>query len=219
MNTGKKSKYWGLIVYPDSAPDDWISLLEDLYVPFAVSPLHDRDVDKNGILKKAHWHVVFQFSNSTTSGIVKRAAVLTHSPGYIPLVSGSGSYQYLTHMNQKDKFQYSSDEVKIYNGFVVPDVSGDEDDGCKNMKELFKYVRDNRIAEYSVLLDRLVDESRDDLFMLAVRNAYSLRSYLMSVHYVDEHILKCATDMIHMDEDRIPSLYSHGEYKQMAFIE
>lgn len=218
MNTAQKSKYWGLIVYPDSAPSDWLSLVEELYVPFAVSPLHDRDVDSDGNFKKPHWHVVFQFSNSTTSGLVKRAQVICHSPQFIALSSGSGSFLYLTHENQKDKFHYSSDDVQLFNGFDVSALD-EKDNRCVSMKRLFKYIRDNHISEYSILLDRLIEDSLDELFMLAVRNAYALRTYLISQSYVDERIVACAKTLLEVEETRVPSLYSPGEYKQFSFSE
>ena len=40
-----KSRTWGAVVYPESAPDNWIEILEETRIQFAVSPLHDKDVN------------------------------------------------------------------------------------------------------------------------------------------------------------------------------
>ena len=54
----KKSRYWTFLIYPDSAPKNWYELLEELHLPTCVSPLHDRDVNPDGEIKKPHYHVM-----------------------------------------------------------------------------------------------------------------------------------------------------------------
>lgn len=46
-----KSRTWGAVVYPESAPEDWLKILEETRVQFAVSPLHDKDTDPYGEIK------------------------------------------------------------------------------------------------------------------------------------------------------------------------
>ena len=40
----QRSTTWTFLVYPDSAPNDWIDILKGLHVPFILSPLHDKDI-------------------------------------------------------------------------------------------------------------------------------------------------------------------------------
>lgn len=47
-----KARTWGMVVYPQSAPEDWVELLRETYIQFAVSPLHDKDVNPDGEIKK-----------------------------------------------------------------------------------------------------------------------------------------------------------------------
>jgi len=42
-----KTRYWAFIVYPESAPKNWLSILEDLHMQALVSPLHDKDLDRH----------------------------------------------------------------------------------------------------------------------------------------------------------------------------
>lgn len=53
-----KTRAWTFIVYPDSAPDNWRDILDDLHIPWCESPLHDKDQNPTGEQKKAHWHVL-----------------------------------------------------------------------------------------------------------------------------------------------------------------
>lgn len=53
-----KTRYWAFVVYPESAPKNWLSILEDLHMQALVSPLHDKDLDSEGHPKKPHWHVL-----------------------------------------------------------------------------------------------------------------------------------------------------------------
>ncbi|MFR2030007.1 MAG: Rep family protein [Collinsella sp.] len=51
-----KTRHWAFIVYPESAPKNWLSILEDLHMQALVSPLHDKDQTASRP-KKPHWHV------------------------------------------------------------------------------------------------------------------------------------------------------------------
>lgn len=52
---------WTFIVYPESAPENWRSLLDDLHVPWVEGPLHDKDTNPDGTPKKPHWHCLMDF--------------------------------------------------------------------------------------------------------------------------------------------------------------
>lgn len=76
-----KSRYFTFLVYPESAPEEWIDKLEETGFPMAISPLHDKDLDKNLmekrgdgeiIYKKAHYHVLLVLSNTFTAGAVRK---------------------------------------------------------------------------------------------------------------------------------------------------
>ena len=58
-SSDNRARIWAAVVYPDSAPENWRQLLDDLHIEWVESPLHDRDVNETtGELKKAHWHIV-----------------------------------------------------------------------------------------------------------------------------------------------------------------
>ena len=53
-----KTRSWSFIVYPESAPSNWIDILNDMHIEIIISPLHDKDTDPDGEVKKAHYHVM-----------------------------------------------------------------------------------------------------------------------------------------------------------------
>ena len=69
----EKARFFTFLLYPDSVPEDWISKLELLDVPIAISPLHDSD--KSSVegqeYKKAHWHIIYVAKNPVTTDSVR----------------------------------------------------------------------------------------------------------------------------------------------------
>ena len=103
-----KKRNWGFIMYPDSAPSDWKSVLESTGLMIAVSPLHDRDVFSEedekqnpaniaGSLKKPHWHVLLHFDGPTTKNAVSAVSELVGASLPVPVVSLRGYYDYISH--------------------------------------------------------------------------------------------------------------------------
>ncbi len=136
---------WNVIVYPESAPENWIELLRERQFRFAVSPLHDMDewkhdnpeyinqdtgekiekgsLYKRGDKKKAHWHVIILLDQRTAyTDINAELQQLLHCPYIQKCRSVFDSYNYFLHMNAPDKYQgYSKDDIQEFNGFrVVP---------------------------------------------------------------------------------------------------
>ena len=64
MAKEQRSSKWTFLFYKESAPADYIEVLEELHIPFILSPWHDKDVNrKTGELKKAHKHGAFFFES------------------------------------------------------------------------------------------------------------------------------------------------------------
>ena len=58
----QRSNKWAFLFYKESASEDYLNVLEELHVPFVLSPWHDKDVNRStGEFKKAHKHGAFFF--------------------------------------------------------------------------------------------------------------------------------------------------------------
>ena len=73
--------------------------------------LHDKDVDEDGVIKKAHYHVVLRFPNQTWSSALAKELGIADNYLEKPR-SFDNALMYLIHYNDSDKYQYSIDDVK-----------------------------------------------------------------------------------------------------------
>lgn len=53
MAKEKRSNKWAFLLYQESAPENYLDILEEMHIPFVLSPWHDKDVNKEtGEFKK-----------------------------------------------------------------------------------------------------------------------------------------------------------------------
>ena len=115
--TVKKVRAIAGILYPESASADWQNKIADLHMMALVSPLHDSDVQADGSPKKPHYHVMLIFDGPVA---VDRAAKLLQDIGcidYTQSIHSVTSYaRYLCHLDDHDKHQYDTNDIKAYGG-------------------------------------------------------------------------------------------------------
>jgi hypothetical protein len=180
-----KSRNWVFIVYPESAPKNWQEMLQETRLRMAISPCHDKDVDENGTddhAKKAHYHVILCWDGgSTTYSVVKRITDSLNAP--MPQVCGSvrGSYRYLTHKDNADKYQYDERDIVNLNGFNILDytelTSREIDEIFIKLTELARY---SSISEYDEFCNYLLDNGQYAEFSIARKNTIYFDKYITS---------------------------------------
>lgn len=176
-----KNRSWVFIVYPESAPDDWVDQIRELHLPMAISPLHDKDVNETGEPKKPHYHVILSFDGPTTyknaNNLVQR---ITNGPIVKPCHSIRGSYRYFTHMDNPEKFQYDDNEIRTYNSFEVALTETDED---FIKRAIVSIILVNRIQEYAELMIVLEFEFGTEFARVARRNHAFISSVVTSIRH------------------------------------
>ena len=154
-----KKRHWCFVVYPESAPEDWRTQLEQRGIVCAISPLHDKDINPDGTPKKAHWHVIACYDGPTTFNAVKTITDSLNQPIPQPLDSVKGYYRYLTHMDNPEKHQYDAKDITTINGFDVRDYISLTGSQIIDLKmKIQKLIRDMDIDEYSDLMFYLLDQ-------------------------------------------------------------
>lgn len=162
MVNDKRGRYWAFLVYPDSAPIDWKDKIQRVGCPFAVSPLHDKDINEiaesDGSirmeLKKAHYHCVICYNNSTTFKSVKEN-ICDVVNGPIPqlISSPKGAVRYFTHMDNPEKYQYDPSEIFVSNGFDLDEFKKLNYSQIQDIKfSLVRYIYDKSITNYMDLV-------------------------------------------------------------------
>lgn len=175
-----KKRHWLYIVYPESAPSDWMEMLKQTGLQFAVSPLHDKDVDVAGNLKKPHWHVIVSFEGPTTFNTASSYCEVTKGPYPKVCENVRGSYEYFTHKNDADKYQYLPAEIKEFNGFQV-DISKKE--VLRIKKELSQLIFNEditEIMEFDVMVRMLYG---DEYYEVASSCTYYFNALIKSLHH------------------------------------
>lgn len=182
-NKSSRTRNWSILVYPDSAPENWRELIDDLHIEWIESPLHDRDVNSStGEIKKAHYHVDLLFSGLKTYEQVVEVIEPLNCPIPKRTLSVKGSVRYMAHLDNPEKFQYDPADIVAHGGVDLADLlkpSATERYGM--IREMCEYVRENRIIEFQELMDYAMAEKFDSWFPLLCDNsAYVVGQYIKS---------------------------------------
>lgn len=182
-NKSSRTRNWSIIVYPDSAPENWREMIDDLHIEWIESPLHDRDVNPGtGEIKKAHYHVDLLFSGLKTYEQVVEVIEPLNCPIPKRTLSVKGSVRYMAHLDNPEKFQYDPADIVAHGGVDLADLlkpSATERYGM--IREMCEYVRENRIIEFQELMDYAMAEKFDSWFPLLCDNsAYVVGQYIKS---------------------------------------
>lgn len=169
-------------VYPEHLIDDNkppIEVLKDCLFgySYAISPLHDRDLNDNGEFKKPHYHVNIKFRSAITqNSVIKK--LITAFANYGGDFVGNFSYlgnnpsecsvqparssqssldRYLIHLGYDDKVQYNADDIftMCYNLDLGTDLTGVMQNVidyvlspvCHNFSEAVIYFRSNNMID------------------------------------------------------------------------
>lgn len=184
-----KKRNWAMVLYPESAPEDWREQLQKTGLQCAISPLHDKDVNPTGEPKKPHYHVIMCYSGPTAYSVVKRLTDSLNQPIPQALEQVRGYYRYLTHEDNPEKAQYSKADIETINGFCIGDfVELTKSEVVKLKREIQTFIRDNYICEYADLMDLLMDagEAMADHYEVASNNTLFFDRYLGSRRYKTE---------------------------------
>lgn len=208
---------WRVILYPESLKPNWLSILKASLIQFAVSPLHDLDVwteeDQHfdplvhvvGELKKPHYHVVAHFGGPKTIQYVRPLfdQLISVSPEFeresnghaniIPAFDLGQAVRYLVHYdNDRTKHHYDQASIQSFNGFDVNKFFKlTKDQEADLTRSIRAFIRNNKIFEYSVLLDELGDVTEDDprfyeyneMYIYCLKHTILLNSYVRSFKF------------------------------------
>lgn len=184
MAKQKKSRYWAFLMYPDSRPVDWEDQLQSTGLPIAISPLHDRDTNDDGTIKKPHWHVLLCFDGPTTLNCIQDISARVNGTTIIPVNSVRGMYRYHLHEDNPEKFEYwkypEEYQRTFINGFDIKDYSSLTSQEEVAMHALiFRYINEQKIFEYSDLVDYCMNEDMQ-AFDFVVHHTLVFNSYCAS---------------------------------------
>lgn len=212
-----RSRVWAFLVWQESALENWKILLSAEHIPACISPLHDKDIytdldkvydSENGdeehsfiesgkLFKKAHWHVILNYSGPKTLNQVKELTDKLRASRPIRVEDIGGYTRYLIHIDDKEKFQYNINEIVAFAGYDYKfyfELSKSQVYDC--IESICRYCRDNHIVEFSDLIDFALEHKPKWFFVCMNVATVAITKYLNSCRYKRE---KFAYDKINPD--------------------
>ena len=194
-NPPNKSKYFCCMLYPDSTTynvDSIIKALAQEHMTFALSPIHDRDIENDGKPKKGHFHLLLAYSSATTLSNIRGWFKICGMPesdlhSVRVCASGVGYFRYLTHKDNPEKAQYSDKDIRIFNDFneVFKKFSQTSSDKTDSLVRIFQIVDELNTISFHELIQYLMLNERDLFKMITSSSALAIcvKEYQRSLEY------------------------------------
>lgn len=187
----RRSRNWTLVVYPESAPENWRELLDKMRVPWIESPKHDSDVNPDGTVKKAHWHILLMFGSKKSFRQVKEITDELNAPIPQPCRNIVGMVRYFAHLDNPEKYQYKVSDIIGHCGAdpqqYFETTSQKKADRYRYIKDMMDFVDEQGITEFADLLRYARVKRYDDWFQsLCDDSSFVIGQYIKSVRYSSE---------------------------------
>lgn len=181
MPNVERFRNFEVVFYPESAPEDFIEVIDRMHVPAFLSPLHDSDLKEDGTPKKPHYHLILMFEGKRSLDNVRGLCSFLGTSLVQVVLSIRGASRYLCHLDNPEKHQYSSALIRCFAGADYYDIISSEADKSVALSALMDYCDREGICFYSDLLVCLRQNKERELFRLACFScSYTINSYLKS---------------------------------------
>lgn len=179
----QRSNKWAFLFYQESAPKDYLNILEELHVPFVLSPWHDKDINRTtGELKKAHKHgALFFDSLKSYSQVSNLISDKLNGPSHVEVImSPKGMYDYFTHAENPEKTPYSTEDIESGAGFELDKFLAENNPDL--LLQVYEIMRDSGLKEFADFTD-LIAQKYPDLLLYVFEKSYFFKIYLDSKRY------------------------------------
>ena len=181
MSKDKRSNKWAFLIYQESAPENYLDILEGMHIPFVLSPWHDKDVNKEtGEFKKAHKHgVLFFESLKSYTQVSELLTEKLHTPSHVEVVmSPKGMYDYFIHAENPDKTLYNMDEIESGCGFELEQflITNNNEQFLSTVIDI---IEEHNFTEFNNLV-RYARVENPSLLNLIIDKTYFFAKYLDS---------------------------------------
>lgn len=179
-----RSRNWSFIGYPnESLPENYREILcDELHLTWAESPIHDKDLNPDGEIKKPHIHFIVCFEGNKSFDQIKEISDRLGCPVPQKVSSVNGLIRYFIHKDNPEKFQYNKDDIKCYGGFDIDSYFAPTASQYQEMiKDILNFCIDNEIYEFNNLINFVLQMGNSDwLYILTSRNTSFFVHYLKS---------------------------------------
>ena len=176
-----RSNCWTFCIYPgDSLPENYLNIIQNWHIPTLLSPVHDSDVNGNGMEKKKHIHVFMYFgkgANKSYDQVMKFVNKLHGCP--CEVVNNSvGMIRYFIHADNPEKFQYDINDLVSTSGFRYMDAFNDVSTEDQIYDAIETFIKDSEIHNYFVLINKMKEANMKTEVNFIRRHSIHVCKYL-----------------------------------------
>jgi len=177
-----RTRNWTFIVYPESAIDGWREVLNSEFVQWVESPLHNKDTNPDGTIKKEHIHVLMMYDGVKSYDQVLEVTESINATVPQKCGSAKGLVRYMLHLDNPEKYQYDKGDIRAYGGADIEDMlKPTSADRYVLLKEMTLFVIENDIQEYEDLWLHAMENRFDDWFpLLADNGTFAINNFIKS---------------------------------------
>ena len=170
------------VLYPESAPSDWLELLKQERVPFFVSPLHTDNYNPENpeMGNKPHHHVMVMFEGNKTESQARDFFKKSSCVGLEIVKSKVGYARYLCHLDEDNKVHYDIDDVISYGGVDYKAVVECSSDTVLAITEMEFFCEEHNVDSYYLLCRYATMHRPDWSRMLRNSCSYYMKEWLKS---------------------------------------
>lgn len=176
-----RTRDYATVVYPESAPENWVDILTEQKIQALISPLHDKDKNPDNTDKKAHYHVHIMFEGPKTKDQAREIFEKIGGVGCEVVNSRRGMARYLTHEDNPDKFKYSKEDVVQLGGVDYFEIINLPSDKYALVGDILDFVIENRFTNIIDLFKYAMENGLYDWYRVIIDNTYIFDVYTKAV--------------------------------------
>jgi hypothetical protein len=177
-----RTRSWTFVIYEDSAPENWVDILDEEHIEWIESPWHDEDVNANGEPKKKHKHIALFFGGVKSYEQVKEITDKLNAPIPQRCHNAKAMVRYMAHLDNPEKAQYSVSDIKAHGGVDLAELlRPSSSERYTLIGDMIAYIRNNKVVEFQDLMDYALANEFDTWFPLLCDNsAFVVGQYIKS---------------------------------------
>lgn len=181
-----RTRNYATVVYPESAPDNWKSILAEHFIPAFISPLHENDINPTGEPKKPHYHVIIMFDSVKSIEQAREVFSTINGVGCEVVKSIRGYARYLCHLDNPEKAQYDPSQVTSLCGADYMGVIGLAVDKYVALAEMQDFCDKYNVVSFYALATYARSHRSDWHRILCDCGSVFMREYLQSRYWSRE---------------------------------
>lgn len=181
-NKEQRTRNWTFVLYEDSAPENWRTILDEEHIEWVESPWHDKDVNADGEPKKKHKHIMVCFGGVKSYEQVKELTDKLNCPIPQRCHNAKAMVRYMAHLDNPEKAQYSVSDIVGHGGIDIAELlRPSSSERYSLIRDILEYIKLSGCTEFQDLMDYAAAEHFDDWFPLLCDNsAFVVGQYIKS---------------------------------------